>query len=171
MPRAESAIRLVNLSTTERDAITNWESGDVVFNTTTLAHEFYNGSIWISISTNAKTPGFISCPFITASLSYQVAPPRFIYGGTDSELDITKVEVILYLEQNNVKGSVRLYDLTNANVIAEVTNVGITTPSIIDLGIISNLPTSEAIFEIQVKRETANPAKNIFIDSASISYT
>lgn len=170
MPRSESSVKLINLSTTERDTIITWESGDVIFNTTTLAHEFYNGLIWVSISTNAKTPGFISCPFNTnIGSSYQTAIPRFVYGGTDTELSIQKIEAIVYLQQANVTMSVRVFDLTNANTIAEVSNIGLTTPSIVDLGTISNLPTTEAIFEVQILRDN-NPSRIVYIDSLTMSY-
>lgn len=46
-------------------------------------------------------------------------------------------------------GKLRIYDLTNALVIAEITTLSNTTESVIDLGTISNVPTGEAVWQIQ----------------------
>jgi hypothetical protein len=48
---------------------------------------------------------------------------------------------------------VRLYDLTNGTTIAEALAVAVTAvPSIVDVGTVANVPTAEAIFEVQVAK-------------------
>jgi hypothetical protein len=47
---APDGIRLANLSTSERNALTSSE-GDIIYNTDTNVIEFYNGTSWAGIDT------------------------------------------------------------------------------------------------------------------------
>ena len=82
---------------------------------------------------------------------------KYIFGGTNSwgTLD----QMLALLSMSNVGGSrsidVRVQDVTNGNTIAEVTAfkpAAADVSEIVSLGTISNLPTGQAIFEIQVAR-------------------
>jgi len=49
--------------------------------------------------------------------------------------------------------SLRFYDATNSNVIATVTGITATVPTVYQAASVSNLPASAAVFEIQGKRD------------------
>ncbi len=45
---------------------------------------------------------------------------------------------------------IRVYDVTNSQVICEKIDITSGTPVVIDLGTISNLPTGAAVWEVQL---------------------
>lgn len=64
----------------------------------------------------------------------------------------TKAQAITHGDLG-VVGAIRIYDSTNGKVIAENPSIPVlAAPSIIDLGPMQNLPITQAIFEIQIKR-------------------
>jgi hypothetical protein len=48
--------------------------------------------------------------------------------------------------------SIRIYDRTNSNIIAELTSFSGSSPQLLDLGTLSNVPTGQAVFEVQTKK-------------------
>lgn len=97
----------------------------------------------------------VSAPFReTGSTSYVVFN-RFIFAGTTALGTPTKIQIIGQVKQAAKTGSVRVFDLTSGLVIAEtVDGLDTETPKIIDMGTLSNLPTGQAIWEIQLKNST-----------------
>lgn len=91
----------------------------------------------------------------------------FIYWGTANGGSLTALKGIMYKNPNVTSYSARIYDITNDLVIAEVTGLSNDTAAIIDFGAISNLPTGNAIFEIQMFR-TGGGAKYVYMDSISL---
>lgn len=77
---------------------------------------------------------------------------EFIFSGTNNIPVVSnrKIEIIASVDAGN-QGDVRIFDATNANIIAEKTGISALTSTIFDMGTISNLPTTQAIFEIQLK--------------------
>ena len=75
---------------------------------------------------------------------------RFVFQGSTVTGTPTLIKIIAEVSSGST-GSVRLFDATNSLVIAEKTGISSTTPSIVDMGTISNVPTGEAIFEIQLR--------------------
>jgi len=57
------------------------------------------------------------------------------------------------------EGFIRIFDLTNALVIATSAGFSNTTPGVIDLGTISNLPAASAVFELQMRHNAADSGK------------
>lgn len=55
---------------------------------------------------------------------------------------------------------VRLYDVTNAQVVAELTGISDTIPTIQNLGALANIPAAPAIFELQMRRVGAGTTAN-----------
>ncbi len=56
--------------------------------------------------------------------------------------------------------SIRVYDVTNSEVIAEATGLfGPISMSVFDLGALTNVPAGEAVWEIQLKRPSGNANK------------
>lgn len=99
----------------------------------------------------------------TASTSYTKLGGAFIYPGTSVEV-LRKVKAVAYANNAN-GGQIRVYDATNAQVIAESGTITSLTPAIVDLGAISNLPSGEAIFEVQAKR---NSPATLYVESLSL---
>jgi hypothetical protein len=82
----------------------------------------------------------------TTSATYETLA-HIIYPGSDLRgLDYVYVATQL---GGGTSMSVRLYDLTNAQQIAEKTGITNTTFSAVDIGTLSNLPTGQAMLEIQ----------------------
>ena len=66
-----------------------------------------------------------------------------------------KVSIIGRGSSGSPAYSVRIYDITNAQVIAVITGLTNTTKSIINMGALSNVSPSNAIWEVQSKRDGA----------------
>jgi hypothetical protein len=88
------------------------------------------------------------------------------YPGSDEEGIPTKISVVCGKKGESTTFSVRIYDKTNALVIAKKTNKSDDYPSILDLGTVSNVPEGPAIWEIQVKK-TAGVAGKV-VTAASV---
>ena len=82
--------------------------------------------------------------------AYEIAD-RFIFKGTTALGTPTNIKAILHIN-GATDGSIRIYDVTNAQTICELTGFTEANPTIKDLGTLSNLPAGEALFEIQLKR-------------------
>ena len=93
----------------------------------------------------------------------------FLFAGTDALGIPASIRVIAGVTTADEVG-VRIYDLTNNNVIAEVRNQTGSYPSIINLGTISNLPTGAAVFELQVIRDAGNSSKKVRATGVSIAF-
>jgi hypothetical protein len=61
------------------------------------------------------------------------------------------IQLVAMVDSATEPGDVRIYDLTNSQVIAEKTGIVDLVPTIIDMGVLSNLPQGPAIFEIQLR--------------------
>jgi hypothetical protein len=88
----------------------------------------------------------------SSSLTYERVA-AFPFPGTAIIPSLSKINALVRRNGAATSVSIRIYDATNALVIAEAT--GITTldeTAITDLGTISNLPAGEATFEIQLLR-------------------
>ena len=78
-----------------------------------------------------------------------------IYKGSSAVGVITDIDVLLAGGNNNTETDFRIFDLTNANVIAEVTGVtGSTVFQIINMGALSNIPGTQAVIEFQMRRSS-----------------
>ena len=53
----DNSLKLKNVTTTQRDALSSPQAGDMVYNTTEGTIDFYNGSAWFSTSTSTFTFG------------------------------------------------------------------------------------------------------------------
>lgn len=62
----------------------------------------------------------------------------------------------------------RLYDLTNSLVIAESSVQSVDFPTLIDLGTVSNLPASQAMWEMQAKKVSGSA--NAILGAISIRW-
>ncbi len=83
----------------------------------------------------------------SSSATYILMGKPFIYEGTNDVNAITVVKAITRVTAGDY--DFRLQDVTNSLTICEITGLSNTTNAIIDFGAISNLPTDDAMFEIQ----------------------
>jgi hypothetical protein len=90
-----------------------------------------------------------------------------IWGGTDSWGEINEILALTYQTGTGGKThDVRVYDVTNANTIAEATGFNHLLPTIVDLGAVSNLSAGPAIWAVQVR--SGSPASHrLYFDSIS----
>jgi hypothetical protein len=112
-------------------------------------------------ATNSDTNPYIS----TTSTSYQ-SISQFIFPGTTGLHGPPDTALVIGSAASDGSTSgFRIQDITNTLTIAEsaaaTTNVA---EAIIDLGSVSNLPTGQAVFEIQIKRTTGGAARLHFIN-------
>ncbi len=75
----------------------------------------------------------------------------FIFAGTTSIGSPTSIKAICETDATT-SADIRIQDVTNVQTIAELTGWTDASPAIKDLGTISNLPSGEAIWEVQIFR-------------------
>lgn len=105
----------------------------------------------------------------TGATSYK-SLAHFIYGGSNNIGSIINFNVNCWVT-NNGTCCVRFYDLTNANVIAEITDItSLSEANIRSMGIINNLPANESVIEIQGQKATGGGASKLRIASVELQY-
>lgn len=104
-------------------------------------------------------------PFMdTNSATYVAAAQKDFFGTNDLTNLPNQAKMIVSASMNGSTSGYRLFDATNALTIAEVASTATNiAPKILDLGVISNLPATEAIFEIQFKKNTGGSARMSFL--------
>lgn len=119
-----------------------------------------------SLPLSVKLTNRNGAPSQTASTVFAVRG-NVIYDGTTTDKPITKIQAIVETTNNAASVQVRIFDFTNSNVIATSAIVGPTVGSvqrtILDLGIISNLPTGQANFEIQLRNPAGSGAAQLHV--------
>jgi hypothetical protein len=105
--------------------------------------------------------------FEVTSTTYQVIR-QFIYRGTSKVGTPNIAKLIAWVSSTDYLGLVRLYDITNDNVIALWDNINSTEEgSIWDVSPV-NLPYSDSVFEIQGKRLTI--PEGLYITSITLGF-
>ncbi len=74
----------------------------------------------------------------------------FMFPGTYRMGNPKNIKVMMYISSSTL-GDLRIWDETNGNTIAELTDVSAMTKTIKDLGELDNLPIDEAIWELQMR--------------------
>ena len=85
----------------------------------------------------------------TSNSTSYVVSAEFIFRGTNV-LGIPAA--IKAITDSVTSGDIKIYDVTNAETICEKISVTAGSPTIVDLGVLSNLPVEEALFEIQIRK-------------------
>jgi hypothetical protein len=103
------------------------------------------GGTWVqTINLNGSASPYIQITSVTYS-----AVGLFEFCGTDVVGVPSAITAICHIG-GGTDMDIRIYDVTNAQTICEYIDITDATPVIIDLGTISNLPTSTAIWEVQL---------------------
>lgn len=104
----------------------------------------------------------------TNSTSYAAILSITILGENVSA--VSSIKVLSKLDGNATSYDIRVYDVTNNNVIGTVNATNANT-SIVNIGTLSNLPATEAIFEIQARKNGGNNNSYAYIYEATIENT
>lgn len=105
----------------------------------------------------------------TTSVNY-ASLAHFIYGGSDNIGSIINFNINAWVTQSGTC-DIRLYDLTNNNIIAEL--IGITSndeKNLQSIGVITNLPLQAAVIEIQGRKITGGGASKLRVGSIELQY-
>lgn len=89
---------------------------------------------------------------IVSSATYTVRS-RFVFPGTNEVGVPSAIKAICWRDNSN-QYDIKIHDVTNGNDICELTGQTNTSPELKNLGTLSNLPKNEAIFELQLRRDT-----------------
>lgn len=96
--------------------------------------------------------------------SYEVLA-RFDFDGSTAIGVPTFIKAIAYTTATNY--DIRIYDVTNALVIAEQVGKTNVIPAIFDMGALNNIPTAPSIWEVQLLRNGGGFAE---LDSLSVKF-
>lgn len=99
-----------------------------------------------------------------------VTTTRFLFPGTDVVGTPTVMKAIIWKDAGATSVDIRIYDLTNAQVITTKSGTS-DTPVMELLTAPSNLPTGQAIFEIQIKRTGGAGTDYVHESGLSIEWT
>lgn len=92
----------------------------------------------------------------------------FKYGGSNSVGTIDYIETISNIDLGVTSYSVRIYDKTNNQILAEKTGMTNVVEEVQDLGEISNVPVETSVLEIQLKRTGGTEYDYAYIDSVIV---
>ena len=116
--------------------------------------------------------GIFDYPFMkldTEEASY-VSAGVIPFPGSDVEGIPKKISAVCGKKGGTTTFSVRLYDKTNALVIAKQTNQSNNYPELLDLGAITNVPEGPAIWEVQVKKTAGDAGKVVTVASLVMEF-
>ena len=156
------------MTTVERDLIASPATGLVIYNITLNKLQVYDGTRWLYAHQNTDSYLFRQGTYpetYTSSDTYVVVG-NINWRGSDIVSSPTNIEVIARADLDTC--SVRIYDVTNALIIAEKTAIPTGSTAIYDLGILSNISTGSAIWEVQIKSDNASATSYGNISEVSI---
>lgn len=127
---------------------------------------------WVCVTVPSAKYETIALDASTANTTYTVAG-TFPFLGSESVI-LEGFQIIASADSANPAHTfdVRVVDVTNGNaVVAEATGFSGLAKQILDLGAVSNVPTTTAVFEVQVRRSGAASADAARVHSATIVCT
>jgi hypothetical protein len=95
---------------------------------------------------------------------------QFTYEGT-TNLGVPTNAIVRLSNKGTVTSNVRIFDVDNAQVIAEVTGFDPTIEEVfetIDMGALANLPTTSTTFEVQLSQSSGGGGKETWVGSLLI---
>jgi hypothetical protein len=156
--------------------------GDIYYNTTNQAWYFYDGDTmtWKPYGSNAGagsgslvvTLSSQAAAWVTTNADTYTTMSKFRFAGTDKLGVAIKIFVNIWkASPGGGTVSCQIFDATNGNPIAATT--GISTQdenNLVDLGVLSALPTGPAVFEIQGRRDSGGPATTCAISTVNVEF-
>lgn len=105
---------------------------------------------------------------LSDSISY-ARLASFTFPGSDN-VDLSFIKVISYMDTSITSYDLRIYDATNNAIISEA-NFNNIIEQVNDMGILSNLPVSEAIWEVLSKRNGGSGNnKNVYVKEVTMEF-
>lgn len=92
-----------------------------------------------------------------------------VFRGTSAMGTPTSMKVTAWADSGGTC-AVRVYDVTNSKVICSNESITNTVKTAIDLGALSNLPTGEAVWEIQIYRKVGSGGIKVYASNFQIYY-
>lgn len=117
-----------------------------------------NGSIFIDIAPPKEYLNVHSFTFTDASAPYlrrnsnsfnTVA--RIFFRGTNHLGPVECVKIVAWVDSSSAEATIRLFDTTNNETVAEITNIDSRSPEIVMANGCFHFPEEQAIFEVQLK--------------------
>ena len=109
-------------------------------------------------------------PYILSAAVEWTTGARFVFRGTTLLGIPTNMKIIGWAGDASYYVQFRVQNITNGTTIATSAQITSTTPSIIDLGILSNLPTGEALFEMQLYTSNSTSGREIYCSALNIQF-
>ena len=131
-----------------------------------------SNATWICTTVpNAFYDHMTISPSPTNSTTYESAASFTFVGTTTYNLASISVVAAVSSADINVTFDLRVIDVTNGNnVIAEAIGLHSQTKTIFDLGPLTNLPASSAVFDIEVRRSGTANADTVALYSALLTF-
>lgn len=123
--------------------VLRWEAGAGQFQPFTLAGAANSMQVTCRVNEGSST-------------SYETIQ-KFIFAGSILWGGIELIEALAWTEDAGKPGDIRILDVSNSLVIAELLDFTNETQAVLNLGTISNIPTAPAIFEVQLRRPSGPP--------------
>lgn len=96
----------------------------------------------------------------------------FIYPGKSKTGYPGEIHLIATIDEGVTNGCVRVYDISNRKVIADMTNITCQTPMILNMTFTNeNLPVNRSELAIQLKRTSIDPTKKITFHSLLFDFS
>lgn len=102
-----------------------------------------------TVSGGVATLNGVAAPQLSSSQTSYKVLAKFIFRGTIDAGTPSSISILAFTSA--ASGDIRIFDSKNAQTIAEQSFTN-SVQEIIDMGAISNLPSDEAVFEIQGKK-------------------
>lgn len=99
--------------------------------------------------------GEYSKDYISFKKIYYETRREVIYRGSSIIGTPTNIKMLVSVRYSSRPCSFRLYDSINGNVVGELTSIANEEMQILNIGTIANIPTGEAILEVQGKSNTS----------------
>ena len=106
---------------------------------------------------------------LTSSASWQTVGVFGFLGSDDLGIP-TKIKVIGGVVDPGAVAGMRVYDYTNAQMIASDITITATNPALCDLGALANVPTDPAIWVVQVKRVSGTGGDQVAAGTVAIKW-
>lgn len=151
-------------------------------------------TVYFSIPLNSSDENILNTLFANHVPVYNNAPPKnkyvsvypsnlkkqkknaytvvtnFNYRGSDSIGSINYIEAISYMDSTVTNYKIRVVDKNTGNILVEKTGLNNTTPELVDLGTITNVPSVNSMLEIHVYKTGTKDTDFVYIDEILIYY-
>ena len=95
---------------------------------------------------------------------------HFTYNGSDKIGLLDYIDVVSKMQNGISSYDIRVVNADNGDVIVEKNGLSNTNYETVDLGTLINIPTSESIMEVEIRRVGGNGNKDVYIQQVAVYY-